>query len=196
MFAFGRTIGCVEGACDPLDEVGAVRAAAIISSLTAQTHTARLCAADTVGHNFFDPAKECFKAQAAECTMCLSTSCPCGLINANMGVACSLGQHFLCLPCLESLVAQAIQHCSDSNTAHLSRLSDGRIHCPHCLAQQPRAICDYADSQLAKALPATAFDSYLHARIQLLEDSKTCELEEEMQQKLKQASICVLCGSR
>jgi hypothetical protein len=191
MFAFGRTIACVEAACDPPDDQNVVRAAAIISILTAQDPKRRLCASDAVGHDFFTPAKESLKTQTADCNLCLGASCPSGRVrvNANMGVTCSLGQHFVCSSCLEALSVKAIQPGNDDNTANLSRLSDGKIHCPHCLAQKPRSLCDYADSQLAKVLPASVFDSYLRARMQLLEDRKTCELELEMQEKLKQASI-------
>jgi hypothetical protein len=203
MFAFGRTIACVNAACDPPDDqeevVQVVRAAAIISSLTAQDPKARLCASDAVHHDFFAPAKESLKTETAECNMCVGVACPCGRVNANTGVTCSLGQHFVCSSCLEALLIKAIQPGNDDNTANLSRLSDGKIHCPHCLSQKPRALCDYADSQLAKALPASVFDGYLRARVQLLEDRKTCELELEMREKLKQAScvhcmyVCMMC---
>ena len=194
MYAFGRTIARVEKACDPPDgQPQAVPSASFITRLTAEDPKARLCAADALIHDFFAPATESLKTQTAECRLCLADSCPDGRINASMGVTCSLGQHFVCGSCLEALVAQATQRGGDDNTANLSRLSDGKIHCPHCLAQQPRALCDYADSQLGKTLPASVFDQYLRGRMQLLEDRKTCELELEMQQKLKQASRSPMC---
>jgi hypothetical protein len=204
MFAFGRTIACVAAACDPPDTetrdglAETLGSAAIMSRLTAQDPAQRLCAADALMHDFFAPAKESLKAMTAECSMCLGASCPCGRVGADAGVTCSLSQHFVCASCVEALVGQATQRGGDDNTANLSRLSDGKIHCPHCLAQQPRALCDYADSQLAKVLPASVFDGYLRARVQLLEDRRACELELEMQQRLKQARLvlCVfLCAS-
>ncbi len=71
-------------------------------------------------------------------------------------------------------------------------MSDGKIHCPHCISQEPRVLCDFADPQLAKALPASLFDTYLRARMQLLEDRKMCELEAQMQQRIDQVT-CRVC---
>jgi serine/threonine protein kinase len=186
MFAFGCTIACVESACNPSSSQQAVLAASIISSLTAANPLRRMRACDVLQHDFFSPANISLKTQTAKCDMCLGASCPCGHIKTSMGVTCSLNQHFLCSSCLETLAVKSTQHGGDDSMANLSRLSDGKIHCPHCLAQQPRVFCDYADSQLAKALPATLFNNYLRTRMQLVEDRRICELEAGMEQKIKQ----------
>jgi hypothetical protein len=86
-------------------------------------------------------------------------------------------------------VCKALEHGGDTNTANLCRISDGKIHCPHCIVQQPRVLCDFADSHLAKALAASVFDGYLRVRMQLLEDRRMCELEAEMQ--LRIAQVCM-----
>ncbi len=145
-------------------------------------------AGDAVEHAFFAPARDSHKTETAECTMCIGSACPCGRVNINMGVSCSVSQHFVCTSCLESLVSEAIKPGGDHGTANLSRISDGKIHCPHCISQQQRVLCDFADWQLAKTLPASVFDKYLRARMQLLEDRKACELEAEMQQRIAQVT--------
>lgn len=186
MFAFGQTMACVEDACNPKDITEAVPAASIISSLTIKDYKLRMTASKALEHSFFDATKEVLKAEMAECAMCIGDACPVGRVKASEGVICSVSQHFVCASCLEALVAKSLQPGGDNNTANLSRLSDGKIHCPHCLAQQPCLLCDYTDSQLAKVISASLLDAYLRTRMQLLEDRKMCELEAEMQQKLKQ----------
>jgi hypothetical protein len=109
-------------------------------------------------------------------------------VNINMGVTCSVSHHFVCASCLDSLVREAIKPGGDHNTANLRRMSDGKIHCPHCISQLPRVLCDFPDPHLAKALPASLFDAYLRARMQLLEDRMGCELEAQMQQRLAQVT--------
>jgi hypothetical protein len=189
MFAFGRTVKAVQSACDPTDEQqDVVMAASIISRLTAPLTSERLSASQAVQHDFFAPAKASLKTQTAECFLCLSPACVGGRVNASMGVTCSLNQHFLCAACVGALVEKATQRGGDDCAANLTRLSNGKIHCPHCLALQPRVLCDYADSQFGVVLPVALFDSYLRTRMQLLEDRRMCELEVEMQQKIKQVT--------
>jgi hypothetical protein len=208
MFAFGRTISCVEHACDG-DSTGSQQvapAASVIARLTDPSHARRMQAREAVEHDFFAPAKESLKILTAECHLCLGEACPgdreCHRVNANAGVTCSLAQHFVCASCVEALVLKAAQTSSDNDTANLSRLSDGKIHCPHCLAQQPRVLCDYADAQLSKALSVTVFQNYITVRMQLLDDRRTTELQAEMQQKIQQVRphlfiLCVmLCASK
>jgi hypothetical protein len=110
-------------------------------------------------------------------------------VSASKGVTCAAMEHFLCAACVESLVIDSIQPGNDGTGAKLTRLSDGRIHCPHCLGLQPRVVCDYGDAQLGKVLPATVFDQYLHVRMRLLEDRKSFELEAEMQNKIAQELV-------
>jgi hypothetical protein len=188
MFAFGRTIGEVKSACDPSEDIDVVRAEVIVTCLCEQDPEKRMCASEAVLHAFFAPAKESRKTQTAECTLYIHDGCPRGRVNMSMGVTCSTSQHFLCASCLETLVAKAMEPGGDHNTANHSRLADGRIHCPHCMSQQPQVLCDYTDSQLGRTLPARLFDSYLHVRMKLLEDRKMCELEADMQQRL--AQVC------
>jgi hypothetical protein len=191
MFAFGRTIDKVKSACNPPDGgdghgADAVRADAIVEGLCDQRAEKRMRAASAVEHAFFAPARESHKTETAECTMCIGTACPCARVNIKMGVTCSVNQHFVCASCLESLVTEAIKPGGDTNTANFTRMSDGKTHCPHCFSQQPRVLCDFADSQLATVLPARLFDSYLRARMKLLEDRRMCELEAEMHQRITQ----------
>jgi hypothetical protein len=196
MFAFGRTIAFVESACNDKDSQQVVPAAILIARLTDSNHACRMRACEAVEHDFFAPAKESLKILTAECHLCLGEACPgdreCCRINANAGVVCSLAQHFVCASCIETIVMKAAQTSSDNDTANLSRLSDGKIHCPHCLAQQPRVLCDYADSQISRALPTSVFEKYLSVRLQLLEDRRTSELQAGMQQKIQQvcSSMC------
>jgi hypothetical protein len=190
MFAFGRTIDKVKSACDAPDDVPcggpAVRAQALVTLLCEHNAQKRMRAGDAVEHAFFGPARDSHKTETAECTMCIGTACPCGRVNINTGVSCSASQHFVCASCLESLVREATKPGGDHSTANLTRITDGKIHCPHCISQQPRVLCDFADLQLAKALPALVFDTYLRARMQLLEDRMACEFEAEMQQRVAQ----------
>ncbi len=142
MFAFGRTVTKVQSACDPIDGdvngVDAVRAEAIVARLCEPSHEKRMRATEAVEHGFFAAARESHKTETGECNMCIGAACPCGRVNISAGVLCSVSQHFVCASCLESLVHEAIKPGGDHNTANLRRMSDGKIHCPHCISQEPR----------------------------------------------------------
>jgi hypothetical protein len=205
MYAYGRTIHNVKEACDPRNTTTAtalqqrcnntdvVRTDVIIEALTSsRDYTKRMCASEAVRHAFFKPAKMTLLEQTAECNMCIGEECVEARVNVNMGVTCARDQqHFICNGCLEGLVIASVRPGSDSDSANLSRMSDGKIHCPHCLALRPRVQCEYTDSQLAHALSRKVFEDYIHARMQLLEDRKVRELEVAMQQRLEQVCIYV-----
>jgi hypothetical protein len=127
MFAFGKTIKLLEASCNPRDGQQVSMASCLVSSLTAPTPEHRLCASEVLQHAFFAPAKDSLRAQIAECSLCLSSACVAGRVNASLGVTCSLNQHFLCAACVEALVAKAIQQGGDDSAANLSRLSDGKV---------------------------------------------------------------------
>jgi hypothetical protein len=193
MFAYGKTIHKVKDACDPRinNNTDVVRATAIIDALTStRDYTTRMRASEAVRHAFFKPAKMSVLERAAECTMVLCEECEGARVNINTGVTCARNQeHFICQGCLAALVTASVEPGSDSDPAILSRMSDGKIHCSHCLAQNPRVMCEYTDTELAKSLPAEVFSSYLRARMQLVEDRRERELEEHMQARLEQVSL-------
>jgi hypothetical protein len=188
MFAYGRTILKVKDACDPRinNDTDVVRATAIVDALTS-SRDYRMRAAEAVRHAFFKPAKMSVLERTAECILCCCEECEGARVNVNMGVTCARDEkHFICQGCLKALVTASLEPGSDSDSAILSRMSDGKIHCSHCLALRPRVLCEYTDSELAKSLPAEVFSSYLRARMQLVEDRRERELELHMQERLEQ----------
>jgi hypothetical protein len=173
MFAFGQTVSQVAHACDPQVDSDVVPAANLVAALTKQDPQQRLTAKQALNHTFFAPAKQASGAQTAECHLALGGECPEGCTELSMGVTCA-GGHFVCASCIESLMQHAFNPASDSPGAARSRLSDGRIHCPHCMSNI------FSDAQLVKALPASICDEYLLCRMEFVKNRQRSELEAEM----------------
>jgi hypothetical protein len=177
MFAFGQTISAVAQACNP-----DVPTADLVAGLTKLDEHARLTAKQAFNHAFFEPVKHGSDAQTAECHLVLVDNCPNGCINKSLGVTCA-GGHFVCSHCMESLMKNAFDPASDAPGAVRSRLSDGRIHCPHCQANND--LNTYSDFELVKALPASMCDVYLRGRMEFVKNRQRSELEAEISERMQ-----------
>ena len=196
MFAFGSTVDAVRAKCDPSadqreqDDTQQL-VAAFITDLTHQDPLVRTSAAQALKHGFFEPVTVYQRAETRVCGQMLNERCVEERIALSQGIQCATG-HFTSAWCLEALVLKSIEAGGDTNCALHTRQADGKIHCTHCLAEQPRTFTAFADVDLARALGATVFDQYLRARMKVLEDKMQCELQAEMKQTLEGESACMM----
>jgi len=166
VFALGATIKEVAPPSPERD--------ALLQRMQALDPFARPVAQQILQDPFFAPAFAWARDERRLCCICLDDNIP-----LEDGLECGCGhggdQHFVCRPCLE-------QHVDNSCNAELRlrQATEGRVRCPG----RPCDAAPYPDADLAKNLSAVVFRRYSEARLDLLEQRKTAELEGQMQARL------------
>jgi len=101
------------------------------------------------------------------------------------GAVCGEG-HLVCRDCMEGHV----QHCAGEDM-RVRRQREGRVPCPHATPALGCAAAPYSDKELARAVPAAAFEAYVRARIEL-EESKLLEKAEHEQEEWRREELARL----
>ena len=149
---------------------------AMVAALLSANPAKRPSAAQVLEMAFFVCASASSKEVARSCCITASDRCLESKVPYDQGIVCQCG-HFTCKWCL-------VTHVRESVTCDLRvrETREGKVFCPfHPTSCSSPA---FSDVQLASLLPKAVFDTYLHARMELLESQKRLEIEGEMQAKI------------
>ncbi len=201
IFAFGKTVECVAGSCEPPEDAELRVALAlsigqregwvlkegvkalgqtvqVIEALTSQNPKDRPRAEDAANLPFFTALRNICKKETSTCMFCEQNGKD-GLKESELGIECSAG-HFHCRDCILNLVTDSL----DIVNKGKRELRDGRIMCWK-FPSECRAA-GFQDRDLAKHLSVSQFEAYLGARMEILQKKMEFELEDKMKQQLSE----------
>eukprot|EP00927_Polykrikos_kofoidii_P033663 TRINITY_DN2848_c1_g1_i1.p1 TRINITY_DN2848_c1_g1~~TRINITY_DN2848_c1_g1_i1.p1 ORF type:complete len:1314 (+),score=241.86 TRINITY_DN2848_c1_g1_i1:354-3944(+) len=165
IFALGSTIAEVTQRTPERD--------ALLQRLQAVDPFARPSAQQVLQDPFFAPVFAWARDERRTCCICLDDG-----IQLEEGLECGRNDgepHFVCSGCLEQHVEAAC-----SMELRVRTAAEGRVRCPG----RPCDAVAFTDVDLAKRLGAEVFRRYTESRLDLLEQRKAAELEEQMQARL------------
>ena len=144
-----------------------------VSALTCSAASQRPTADAAALHPFFKPLLEDRQAEVSVC-------CTCGdrVRHADAAV-CSEG-HATCRECLDGWV----KSCAEEEL-RLLRQREGRVFCPKSKGNLGCKAAAFSDLELGRAVSGPVFESYLQARMRLLESNLREEMEEEAERKIQ-----------
>jgi len=174
MFALGKTLSQLREWC--IDEESATSAGdvdALVRVLTANAGAQRPSADAAANHAFFKPLLAFRREQTSNCCICLE------LKRHSEGAVCAEG-HLTCTGCMQGHV-----HTCAGQELRLLREREGRVSCPN-RGQLGCSAAPFSDSELGHTVSAEVFDSYLKARMQLLESIVREAMEEDVERRMNE----------
>ena len=166
MFAYGKTVECVQAHCEPGQACG--QTAELVTALTAAFPRARPSARGAMQTPFFTILEAVCKKSVKTCSICFDDS--------DAGVECSEG-HFHCRSCLAD---HATHFMAVGNTGERKQ----REGCLKCSKFPRECRSGFEDQDLAKHLPAVTFQDYLTGKLDTIEEQLRVQLDAEFKDKL------------
>ena len=178
MFAYGKTVECVQAHCEPddpstagglssVDAQARGQTAALVTALTAAAARARPSAQGAMQTAFFTILEDVCKKSVKTCSICFEDS--------DAGVECSEG-HFHCRSCLAD---HATHFMAVGNTGERKQ----REGCLKCSKFPRECRSGFEDQDLAKHLPAVTFQDYLTSKLDAIQEQLRLQLDAEYKEK-------------
>jgi hypothetical protein len=189
MFAYGKTVELVNlnGQCEPpsdhadglaedLEARGQTEE--LVRSLTSEKAEYRLSANETICSPFFSTLNKMRRKPTRTCLFCESMGEE-SVKDADAGIECSEG-HFHCCSCVLNLTQDLLKI---ENSGKRVR-QEGHVMCFKYPTECRSA--GFHDRDLARHLSVQDFQAYLKARIKLMEQKLTMELEAQIREQLQE----------
>jgi hypothetical protein len=181
IFAFGKTVHAVESRCEPDEgeETGRGQTAELISALTSHDPELRPPAKDAMQTPFFAVLKDVSVTKVTKtCAFCEMNGDD-AVYEADEGSPCSEG-HFHCGSCLTRLTKDLLKVENQSQLAQ----REAQVMC-FKFPLECRAPGFHA-GDLARHLPVEDLQALLKARIDVMNQQKASELEDQFQQRVNE----------
>jgi len=180
IFAYGKTVHAVERRCEPDDgtDMGRGQTAELISALTSRDPESRLPAKDAMQAPFFAVLKDVSIRVTQTCAFCELNGDD-AVYGADEGIRCSDG-HFHCGSCLSRLTKDLLKVENQSQLAQ----REAQVMCFKfpCECRAP----GFHAGDLARHLPVEDLQALLKARINVMNQQKASELEDQFQQRVNE----------
>jgi hypothetical protein len=179
IFAYGKTVHAIESRCEPEgEETGLGQTAALISALTSRDPESRLPAKDAMQAPFFAVLKDVSNRVTQTCAFCELNGDD-AVYGADEGIQCSDG-HFHCGSCLTRLTKDLLKVENQSQLAQ----REAQVMCFNfpCKCRAP----GFHAGDLARHLPVEDLQALLKARIDVMNQQKASELEDQFQQRVNE----------
>ena len=182
MFAYGKTILCLQGHCEP----GAVadhdkargQTAALVSNLTSEDPQSRPAAKHAIVNDFFSILNDVRIRDSKVCLLCDMNGDD-GKKDTDAGIECSEG-HFHCGSCVVILVQDFLKVENKGKRAWMK----GEVKCFKCPTE-----CNapgFKERDLVRHLSVDDFQAYLKSKLEILEADLKSQLEEESRKQVEE----------
>jgi serine/threonine protein kinase len=184
IFAYGKTVHAVKSRCEPDNGADNHRnmergqTAELISALTSRDPESRPPAKDAMQAPFFAVLKDVPTRVTQTCAFCKLNGND-AVYGADEGIQCSEG-HFHCGSCLTRLTKHLIKVENQSQLAQ----REAQVMC-FKFPRECRSPGFHA-GDLARHLPVEDFQALLKARIDVMNQQKASELEDQFQQRVNE----------
>jgi len=180
IFAYGKTVHAVESRCEPDDgaDMGRGQTAELISALTSHEPESRPPAKDAMQTPFFAVLKDVSTKLTQTCAFCEINGDD-AVYGADEGIRCSEG-HFHCGSCLMRITKDLLKVENQSQLAQ----REAQVKC-FKFPRECKAPGFHA-GDLARYLPVEDLQALLKARIDVMNQQKARELEDQFQQRVNE----------